>query len=110
MHFHDPSRALLGNGRPQWLGARQALPGLYVEPLPGGQWQVTVMVEGRWVEVAVPGREALALVLQAWEEGPEEALRAIWGREPPSGGGSRQGEDGGPGARASARSAEDLGL
>lgn len=88
MRFFAEGRPNLGGmpDRPCWLGARSALPSLYLHPRVGREdWDLGVMVEGAWRTRGIELGDLPTLLLE-WAEDPEAALRKWWGAEPPTGG------------------------
>lgn len=112
MNFHHPDRPRLGNGRPAWITSPQtALPGLYVVPLPdrsdGQDWiQVSLMLEGRWVDCKIL-QQFLPELVYDWCCDPEATLLEWWNRSPPTSHQQQSLLDSHP---TSTLSAEELGL
>lgn len=104
MHWNDPARPRLANGRPCWCTAPTwAVPGLYARPGEDDDWFLEVMLAGTWATTWVK-EETLLHALQNWAEDPENTTRWLFGREPP-GPGSGQEEQ-----QATGVSVESLGL
>jgi len=79
MQYHDPARPRLANGLPSWLSAPQvALPRLVLEPLPGGKWQASFMLDGRWRTLTLSSETALLATFAAWTESPEGFVLSHW--------------------------------
>ena len=85
MRFYDPTRQRV-NDAPCWSGVGVVLPWVELMPEEGGRWRASVIVptgDGgfAYVERRVEEMKGVVAMLAAWEAGPEEALKVIWGRE-----------------------------
>lgn len=91
MHFHDPARPRLLNGRPCWLGTQLALPAVMLEPSPGSdRWVVSLMLVqgnmvGYWIQSEL-GPEAMPEFLKDWADDPERVVQEWFEELPPDSG------------------------
>lgn len=87
--FFDPQRPRLGNGKPAWLTCHMiALPWLDIEPLEespdGDLWfHVSVFCGSSQAHATFPS-SALQAFLHNWHNDPEDTMREVFGREPPT--------------------------
>jgi hypothetical protein len=89
MKFHDPERQRIGDasdGAVCWESAYVAIPGLYVEPSTAGDsfCSIGVVINGSWCYITM-SISLLPMLLTAWSDDPEAALRSYFEVDPPSG-------------------------